>query len=315
MAQFQEQIKNNLAEREKPRQVNIMMKPKPLALALATPLCWGTSFTIAKPAVAHFPPLFMMLLVYAGIAVITLFTVRGKFKTPWPHLLLISALSVTIQGAFLFTAMQGVEATTANLVLQTQVPAAVFLGWLLAGEKLDGQKILGTAIALVGVAIVIGLPEKRPALTPVLMIIASGAVWAAGQVLARKLSLESGVMLLKANALFGVPQLLLATILLEGGQLQSVQTASAMDWAMLAFVGFIGFYVAYILWFSLLKIARVDEAAPFILLMTPIGLITAVLFLGERMSLAQIIGATVLMFGLAIVNGITLKRLSLTFGS
>jgi drug/metabolite transporter (DMT)-like permease len=51
-----------------------------------------------------------------------------------------------------------------------------------------------------------------------------------------------------------------------------------------------------------------DEAAPFILLMTPIGLLTAVFVLGERMSLVQIMGATVLLAGLAIVNGIGLRK-------
>jgi O-acetylserine/cysteine efflux transporter len=51
-----------------------------------------------------------------------------------------------------------------------------------------------------------------------------------------------------------------------------------------------------------------DEAAPFILLMTPIGLLTAVIVLGERMSLVQIIGATVLLIGLAIVNGIGARK-------
>ena len=42
--------------------------------------------------------------------------------------------------------------------------------------------------------------------------------------------------------------------------------------------------------------------------MTPIGLFTAVVVLGEHMSLVQIIGATVLLFGLAIVNGLVFGK-------
>jgi O-acetylserine/cysteine efflux transporter len=158
------------------------MNIRNLGLALVAPICWGVSFTLAKPAVTHFPPLFMMLLVYLGIALIMAFTQRTSFRTPWPHLLLISAFAVIIQGALLFYAVRDVEATTANLVLQTQVPAAVILGWLLAGEKLDAAKVIGTFIAIVGVGIVIGLPEHRPPLFPVLMIVVSGFFWAAGQV-------------------------------------------------------------------------------------------------------------------------------------
>ncbi len=258
---------------------------------------------MAKPAVTHFPPLFMMLLVYSAIALIMLITVRDRIKTPWRSLLLISAFSVTIQGAFVFWGLRGVEATTANLVLQTQVPMAVFLGWLVAGEELNLRKIMGTMIALVGVAIVIGLPEQRPALLPVTLVILGGFFWAFGQVLARKLSQDSGIMLLKANALMGIPQLILATAIFETGQWRSITSAGSIEWATLAFVAFVGFYLAYIAWFSLLRRCRMDEAAPFVLLMTPIGLLTAVIVLGERMSGAQLLGAAVLLLGLAIVNG------------
>jgi O-acetylserine/cysteine efflux transporter len=284
------------------------MNSKTLLLALVAPLCWGTGLAMAKPAVTHFPPLFMMLLVYSGIAAIMLITVRDRIKTSWRSLLLISAFSVTIQGAFVFWGLRGVEATTANLVLQTQVPMAVFLGWLIAGEELNLRKILGTMIALVGVAIVIGLPEQRPALLPVTLIILGGFYWAFGQTLARKLSQDSGIVLLKANALMGVPQLILATAVFETGQWQSITSAGSIEWATLAFVGFVGFYLAYIAWFSLLRRCRMDEAAPFVLLMTPIGLLTAVIVLGERMSGAQLLGAAVLLLGLAIVNGLFMPK-------
>jgi O-acetylserine/cysteine efflux transporter len=283
-----------------------MMQPRNLLLALAAPVCWGTAFTVAKPAVAHFAPLFMMFMVYTAIAIVMLVTPRAMPRTAWPKLLVISALSVTIQGAILFTAMQHVEATTANLVLQTQVPAAIFLGWLLAGETLDRRKIIGTAIALIGVAIVIGLPAQKPPLGPVLAIIASGFVWATGQVLTRKWSADSGLMILKANALFGVPQLAVATLVLERGQWQSLVNAGPMEWFYLGFVAIIGFYVAYVAWFTLLKNVRVDEAAPFVLLMTPVGVLTAVLGLGERLELAQVAGGAVLLIGLAVVSGIKL---------
>lgn len=279
------------------------MKFRTLLLALAAPVCWGTGLTLAKPAVTHFPPLFMMLLVYVGIALVSLLTVPEKIKTPLVSVLLISAFAVTIQGAFLFWGLRGVEATTANLVLQTQVPMAVLLGWFIADKALDRRKLLGTAIALIGVAIVIGLPEQRPALLPVALIVISGFFWALGQVLAHKLSQDSGIVLLKANALMGVPQLILATALFETGQWESITSAGPVEWATLTFVAFVGFYLAYIAWFSLLRRCRMDEAAPFVLLMTPIGLLTAVFVLGETMSGAQLLGAAVLLFGLAIVNG------------
>ena len=284
------------------------MKIKTLLLGLAAPLFWGTGLTLAKPAVTHFPPLFMMLLVYGAIALVMLVTVREKIKTPWKSVQLIAAFAVTIQGAFLFWGLRGVEATTANLVLQTQVPMAVLLGWMMTGEALNARKLIGMAVALVGVATVIGLPEQRPPIFPVALIIVGAFFWALGQVFAQKLGKDSGVMLLKANAVASTPQLFIATALIETGQIESITSAGPIEWATLAFVGIVGFYFAYIAWFSLLRRAPMDEAAPFILLMTPIGVLTAVVVLGETISPAQILGGAVLLFGLAIVNGLVFSK-------
>ena len=61
------------------------MTRRQILLALLPPLFFGTGFTVAKPAVTHFPPLFLMLLVYGGIALVLAVTHRDKLKTPPAH--------------------------------------------------------------------------------------------------------------------------------------------------------------------------------------------------------------------------------------
>ena len=287
------------------------MTRRQILLALLPPLFFGTGFTIAKPAVTHFPPLFMMLLVYGGIAVVLGLTHRGRLKTPLLSIIAISAFAVTIQGALLFWGLrsEAMPATAANLILQIQIPFAVLLDWLIMKERLDGRKLLGTAIAILGVAIVIGMPEQAPGLVPSVMIIVSAFCWALGQVLARRFGKDSGVGLLKANAFGSVPQLALATLLIEHGQWQSLATADGLQWAALAFVGIVGFYLAYMCWFTLLKQCRLDEAGPFLLLMPAVGIVTAALVLGESVSVAQLAGGAVILGGLAIVSGLRLPKL------
>jgi O-acetylserine/cysteine efflux transporter len=113
---------------------------------------------------------------------------------------------------------------------------------------------------------------------------------------------------LKGNAFGSVPQLAFATLLFEQGQWQSLATATWLQWSMLAFVGVVGFYLAYMCWFTLLRQCRMDEAAPFMLLMPVVGIITAALVLGETVSLAQLLGGLVILAGLAIVSGLGLPR-------
>lgn len=298
-----EHFKNEIVGAEEFRHVRAMTR-RQILLALLPPLFFGTGFTIAKPAVTHFPPLFMMLMVYTGIAVVLSMTHRERLKTPWAAIVVIAAFAVTIQGAFLFWGLRSVPATVANLVLQLQIPIAIVLDWLIMKERLDARKIAGTALSTAGVAIVIGLPEVPPPLVPTAFIMLSALFWALGQVLARKWSRDTGVGILKANALGGVPQLALATLVIERGQVESLTSAGPLEWAALAFVGIVGFYLAYICWYSLLKQCRMDDAAPFILLMPVVGIITAFFVLGESISPAQMLGGAVILLGLAIVSGI-----------
>jgi O-acetylserine/cysteine efflux transporter len=247
-------------------------------------------------------------MIYGGIAIVLALTHREKLRTPLASIIAISAFAVTIQGALLFWGLrdEAMPATAANLILQIQIPFAVLLDWLIMKERLDLRKAAGTGLAVIGVALVIGLPEEAPGLVPTIMIIVSAFCWSLGQVLARKLGKDSGVGLLKANALGSVPQLALATLLIEQGQWQSVVGATWLEWSMLAFVGVVGFYLAYMCWFTLLKQCRMDEAAPFILLMPVVGIITAAAVLGETVSLEQMIGGVVILAGLAVVSGMPL---------
>ena len=286
------------------------MTPRQVLLSLVPPVCFGTGFTVAKPAVAHFPPLLMMLMVYLAIGLFLSAFRRERLKTPWVSILAISACAVTIQGAMLFTGLKYLPATTANLLLQIQVPFAVLLGWLMLGETLDLRKSLGTLAALAGVALVIGLPQEKPPLVPAMLVLVSALVWSLGQVLARKLGHDDGLGILKANALGALPQLLLATLILETGQLNAIATATPLHWAMLAFVAVIGFYAAYAAWFSVLRECRIDEAAPFMLLMPVIGILTAALLLGETIAPAQIAGGAVILAGLAVISGLDRRLLA-----
>ncbi|NJO34226.1 MAG: DMT family transporter [Rhodospirillales bacterium] len=150
---------------------------------MLTPLLWGASFTIAKAAVAQFPPLFMLLMIYAAIAVVLGLAWKDPIRTPWKSLLLIAAFVVPIQGVFLFLGLRDLSASVANLILQIQVPLAVMVGWI-AGDVFSSRKFAGTLVALAGVVMVIGLPAEKPPFVPALLVIAGALFWAIGQVLA-----------------------------------------------------------------------------------------------------------------------------------
>jgi O-acetylserine/cysteine efflux transporter len=279
------------------------MTSKDILLALLPPLLWGSSFTIAKSAVAQFPTLFMMLMVYTGIALVVVLTVREPVKTSWPRLFLISALVIPLQGMFVFIGLNDLSASVANLVIQTQVPFAVIIGWF-AGELFSKRKFIGTILALAGVVMVIGLPEEKPPFGPVMMVITGALLWAVGQVLAAKLGRDSGIVQLKGLAIAGLPQLLAATLLFETGHIASIAEATKWEWTALVIVGVFGFYCAYAVWYTLLRRLPVDQLAPFTLLMPVFGILTARVAFGEHLSAEHLAGAAVIVGGLILIAGL-----------
>jgi O-acetylserine/cysteine efflux transporter len=278
------------------------MRGRDALLALVPPLCWGSGFAVAKPAIAQFPPLMMMTMVYAAIAAAMFFSPTERRGTPWWAIIVMAAFNMPIQGAFLFFGLQQLDVTTTTLVLQSQVPMAVLLGWLLAGEDLNARKLLGTTVALIGVVAVIGLPAEKPPLLPVVWVLIGALTWALGQVLTRKLGRDDGMTLFKFMSYAAVPQLILATALIETEHWQAIATADWRDWLALAFVCIVGFYAAYAVWYTLLRRCRVDDLAPFVLLMPLVSILFAWAALGESVSAAQLAGGLVILAGLAIVT-------------
>ena len=75
------------------------MPTSDLLLAVLVQVLWGVGFAMAKPAVAHFPPLVMMSIAYLVTTAVLLPSAWRSITTPWPRLALIAALGATIRDA------------------------------------------------------------------------------------------------------------------------------------------------------------------------------------------------------------------------
>jgi O-acetylserine/cysteine efflux transporter len=276
------------------------MKPRDICLAACPPLFWVIGLTAAKPAVAHFPPIFMMTMVYALTAV-ALFWTRKPRQTPLWAIFVIAAIGSAIQNALLFTGLTQLPASTAMLVVQTQVPFAVLAAWVIGKEQLSLGRWIGIVIAFAGVALVIGAPEASSAYLSLTFVVLAGLLWAVSQAMVRVFSRDDGRTLTVALCLFAAPQSLIISLLLEDGQWASLQSASLESWGAFALMVLFGYIFAYMIWYHLLGRFRIDQVTPFLLLMPPLGVVAGALFLGEHISLAVIVGAAVIIAGLAVI--------------
>src|SRR5262249_49640175 len=158
-------------------------------------------------------------------------------------------------------------ASTAVLVLQSQVPFAVLSAWLIGKERLNTARLVGIVIAIGGVALIAGAPEAVSDYPSLILLVVGALFLARWQCLIRAFARDDGPTITGMIGLVSAPLALLGSLLFESGQWQSVQTATAANWSALAVVFLLGYVLAYSAWYQVLGKYRVDQVTPFILLM------------------------------------------------
>jgi O-acetylserine/cysteine efflux transporter len=275
------------------------MKPRDVALACCPPTLWALSYIFAKPAMVHFPPLFMIGLAY-GVSAIMLLRRALKSKTAWWAMFAIAAFGGAIQAALIFGGLSKLPATTAILVVQSQVPFAVLAAWAICGEVPNLRRLIGVAVVLAGIVLISGAPEAVTALGALASVILGAASWGISQAMVRALGRDDGPTTIGALTLYAAPQLLLASLLFESGQLSALRTATVDVWIAVLILAVGGYVVAYSIWYGLMQRYRVDQVTPFALLMPLVGVLAGALVLGEHLSVWTALGGMVVLGGLAI---------------
>ncbi len=102
-------------------------------------------------------------------------------------------------------------------------------------------------------------------------------------------------------AAIAAPQLLIMSLVLERGQQAALFQATQSQWGAVAVLALGGFVAAYSIWYGLLRRHRVDQIAPFILLMPIFGVLTAHVLLGEAITPVVLAGGTIILIGLILV--------------
>lgn len=278
------------------------MRPRDITLATLPPALWAITYVIAKPATAHFPPMLLVGMVYALTAVMLVRPWR-RWRTPFLALLACATFGGAVQSALIFSGIARVPASMAILVVQSQVPFAVLAAWAFGQERLNTRRLAGIAVALAGIALVVGLPDAVGETGGLLLIVLGTASWGAAQGMIRASSRDSGGELMGAIALLAAPQLLVLSLILESGQIDALTGAGWIDWGIVLVLAFTGYALPYTIWYGLLRRYRVDQIAPFALLMPITGVLASAAILGERPSLLSLLGGVVILSGLALVVG------------
>ncbi len=276
------------------------MRAADIALALATMLVWGVNVAAVKTGLEELPPFLLMSLRFALVAALTV----PFFTAPPAPLRHVVPLSVTLgflHFGLLFAGLSGTDAAIAVILLQVQVPFAVILARILHGDRPGRRRITGIAVAFAGVALVIGRPESESELPSLLLILAAALAWAVAAFQIKAMGRVDGRALNGWIALLALPQLLAASFLFEHGQAEALLAAGWRGWGAVAYSALLATLVGYGLWYGLVRRYAMSLVMPFTLLVPVFGVASGIVFLGEPLTWALVVGGALTVAGVGII--------------
>jgi O-acetylserine/cysteine efflux transporter len=283
------------------------MSPKDLLLALVVVLAWGVNFVVIKVGLHGVPPMLLGALRFLLAAFPAVLFVKRP-KLPWKWLFAYGATISFGQFAFLFSAMYvGMPAGLASVVLQAQAFFTLAFAAFFLGERFHAQNVIGLLIAAGGLALIgmesgAGGSAQTMTLAGFVLTLCAAVMWALGNIVTKKVGKIDLVGLVVWASLIPPLPFLALSYCFEGpqrivGALEGIGVSSVLAVVYLSFVATL---LGYSLWSRLLSKYPASQVAPFSLLVPIIGLASASVLLGERLTVAQIGGAALVMGGLVV---------------
>ncbi len=276
------------------------MRPLDYAAALGVMVIWGVNFPMGKLGVTELPPILFMALRFVLVAVL----LCPLFPLPREKLggvLRLAFVLGSLHFSMMFTGLSLMDAATASLLVQSQVPFAALLAAIFFRDRLGWRRLLGMLVAFAGVLVIVGEPRfGSDFLGPALILVAS-FFWAFANILIKRLGAIDGFALSGWLALFSAPQLLALSLLIEQGQGAALRSAGWGGWGGLIYGAIAVTVVSYGLWYPLVRRYAVNQTMPFTLLVPIFGVASSAAILGDEVSWQTALGGAATIAGVAII--------------
>jgi len=280
--------------------VSPSLKPRHIALALLVMVVWGFNFAASKIGLEQLPPMLLVGLRFALVALLLAPFARLP-RGRWGRLIALSFTLGLLHFPLMFLGLRDIDAATAAITVQLQVPFAALIAGFVLKDTFGWRRTAGLAIAVAGVAVIAGEPRLEGRTLALAMIVVACLVWAVANIQIKLLGDIDGITLNAWLAILATPQLALASLVFERGQLEAL---AAADWRAafsVAYQAVAVVVVGYGIWFRLLRSYQVNQTMPFTLLVPLFGVLSGVLVLGEPLTSWILAGGALTVAGVAII--------------
>jgi drug/metabolite transporter (DMT)-like permease len=281
---------------------------RPLRLAVLAfvllALIWGYAWVVMKVAIGYTEPFTFAALraaISAAFMIVLLPVLRRPMK---PRALGLTALLGLLQttgfAGLMMWALENGGAGKTSVLTYTMPFWLLPLAWVVLGEKMRGLKWLAVALALGGLILILS-PWQLRGVWSSAMAVGAGFCWAASTVVAKVIHKRHAVDLFSLVAwqmLLGAVPLAIVALLTTT---EAPVWSASFIWA-LGYSALLGNCLAWILWLFVLTVLPAGTTGLASLATPVLGVLFAWVQLGERPGLAEALGMTLIVAGLAVLT-------------
>ena len=278
--------------------------------AFCVALAWSGSWITGKLALASAPPLeisavrfIIAAIVLAAIAIATRTDVgRGSLRP----VVLAGVFGYLAYNALVFVGLTMAPASDGALIVPTTIPVLTALAASFVGERLTTTKLIGFALASIGAALVIlagqtGDEVSSRRLVGDLLMLLGACCWAVYTVLGTiALRTRSPLAIVTIAAPVGAG-LLIPLGFFEQGYADVVGWSTAV-WLNVLYLALAGSVASFIVFYWVVRRVGAGVAAMTSYLVPVLTLAMAVVFLGDRPQLLQLVGGVVILVGVRLAT-------------
>ncbi|MFN8654447.1 MAG: DMT family transporter [Gemmatimonadales bacterium] len=283
---------------------------------VAVVIFWGGNYSFTKMAFADLPPLAFTAVRFTVGSVILFVLLRRlepEGTTPrelWGRLILLGVIGNTLYQLCFVLGLARTSATNTALILSAMPTVLTVAAGALGLETILTRQRWALAMATVGVLVVIaarGFAAHPGDWVGDALILAGVGCWTAYSVGIRQLrGAVSALRLTAVTMITGTPGLVLMGI----PSLLGVHWAAvpARAWGGLAYSTFLSLVASYILWSRAVQVLGPSRAALFTCLTPLFASLFAMGILGERPTLAHLVGGGLIIGGVLLGNVLPAAR-------
>lgn len=275
-------------------------------------LVWAGSFIVVKTITAEMDPLdlgFLRFLVATPIMIIFLMIRRKNLTIPkkeLPSLVVLGLTGVTLLYLFQFIGIKYTNASTASVLINTNVIFIAIFSGLFLSETFTIKKISGISLSFLGVIIVTvsNIPQERFAFNDIffigsILMLLSAFCWSVYSIVGKRLlktydNLTITTYAFALGTLFYIPFVISDIV-------PSIQTISVNGWLSILYLALGCSIFGYLGWYYALRQTEASRAAVFLNLI-PVFTITLALFFGEQITILFLLGATLIIYGVYLTQ-------------